>query len=116
MQIAADSAAKGFAERQDRGQVWRDVVGVAEEQYASAAAAAAKTTMAYNTADDTAALALAASEAGVVSQPAARARSRAAPQRKAALRSTAPTCEALHLSNLCCKSSSSVPCQREVAP
>ena len=91
-------------------------MGVAEERYASAAAAAAKTTMAYNTADDTAALALAASEAGVVSQPAARARSRAAPQRKAALRSTAPTCEALHLSNLCCKSSSCVPCQREVAP
>ena len=48
MQIAADSAAKGFAERQDRGQVWRDVVGVAEEQYASAAAAAAKGTMAYS--------------------------------------------------------------------
>ena len=83
MQIAADSAAKGFAERQDRGQVWRDVVGVAEEQYASAAAAAAKGTMAYNTADDIAALALAASDAGVASQPAPRARSRSAPQRTA---------------------------------
>ena len=39
------------------------------------------------------------------------------PQRTAALRSMAqPTCKALHLSNLCCKSSSCVPCQREVAP
>ena len=113
---AANLAAQKFAERQD-SRVWQDVVGAAEEQYASAAAAAAKGTMAYNTADDIAALALAASDAGVVSQPAPRARSRSAPQRTAALRSTVqPACEALHLSNLCCKSSSCVPCQREVAP
>ena len=114
---AADSAAKEFAEQRGRSRVWHDVVGIAEQRFASASAAAAKDTMAYNIAVDTAALAGDASEAGVVSQRAPRARSRAVPQRTAALRSMAqPTCKALHLSNLCCKSSSCAPCQREVTP